>query len=106
MSLQDELCEQLTRRGWSVVRHTDDLEWWAREIWLLESVWAPHGFRLYVTLLSDPLPGQEPFYNIGTCRRWPEDRDEADGEPSMLFRGWVENLPAFLDAMDACRKTG
>ena len=32
----------------------DNLEWWADEMWLLESVWSPVGSCAYLTFLVDP----------------------------------------------------
>jgi hypothetical protein len=46
---------QLAKRGWAIVEIEDQgLEWWADEIWRLESVWSPAGARAYVTFLVDP----------------------------------------------------
>src|SRR5688572_21040420 len=50
-----ELLNQLPKHGWNVVSiEEDSLEWWADEMWVLESVWSPVGSRAYVTLLVDP----------------------------------------------------
>ena len=104
MAMKDELLRRLGENGWSVTRHSADLEWWVQEIWALESVWAPRGFRLHLTFLTDPQPGStEPFWALGTCSDRPANRDEAAGEPFLLFREWVDRLPAFLSALDRQR---
>lgn len=49
-----ELLALLPEHGWRVSMIEDDLEWWADEMWLLESVWSPVGSRVYVTFLVEP----------------------------------------------------
>lgn len=44
----------LSSAGWSVEeRQTEDLEWWADEIWVIRSEWHPTDFRLFLTFLVD-----------------------------------------------------
>lgn len=105
MKLTDQLVKDLARRGWDIVRHHADLEWWAVEIWEVESRWSPSGFKVYLTLCRDPQPdGDQPFLEIGCCPHWPLDRFEAAGEPCLSFRGWVEQLPLFLEGLNDLRK--
>ena len=33
--MKEKLLSLLADRGWSVTRHTVELEWWAQEIWVL-----------------------------------------------------------------------
>ena len=49
-----ELLALLPEHGWRVATIEEDLEWWADEMWLLESVWSPIGSRAYITFLVDP----------------------------------------------------
>lgn len=49
-----ELLTLLLEQGWRVARIEEDLDWWADEMWQLESVWSPVGSRAYVTFLVDP----------------------------------------------------
>jgi hypothetical protein len=103
--VQEQLLEMLERRGWSVTRHSAELEWWADEIWAVESIWSPSGFTLYLTFLNDPQPGsQEPFLAVGTCPHWPQNMDEAGEDPYIAFYGWVQALPQFVDDLDRLRK--
>jgi hypothetical protein len=45
----------LSSAGWCIEdRQTEDLEWWADEIWVIRSEWHPTDFRLFLTFLVDP----------------------------------------------------
>ncbi len=44
----------LDSAGWCVEeRETENLEWWADEIWVIRSEWHPTNFRLFLTFLVD-----------------------------------------------------
>jgi hypothetical protein len=86
LHLQEKLLKQLELSGWSVTRQKGDQDWraWFQEIWVLESRWSPHGLALFLTFLTDPQPGNpNPFWTVGTSRKRPENRFEADGEPRL-----------------------
>jgi hypothetical protein len=106
MRLPDELLKRLEQDGWSVTRQHDGLEWWAHEVWTLESRWSPHGVTLFLTFLTDPQPGHpNPFWLIGTCPRLPQDRYEAGGEPCLMMTPrWEDALPDFVARLDALRR--
>ena len=38
---REELLSQLSEHGWRVTQEESELEWWADEMWQLESVWSP-----------------------------------------------------------------
>src|SRR5438270_9011948 len=104
--LQDDLLKQLEQRGWSVTRRQEGLESWAHEIWTLQSRWSPSGLILFLTFLTDPQPGNaNPFCMIGTSRREPTNRSEAQGEPSLqVTPNWVGELPGFVAEVGALRE--
>jgi len=106
--LQDHLLKQLEQRAWSVTRRHEDLEPWAHEIWTLESHWSPSGLILFLTFLTDRQPGNaNPFWMIGTSRREPTNRLDAQGEPSLqVTPNWVGELPRFVAGLDTLREAG
>jgi len=56
-SQQIELEAVLQDNGWRIIhRMSAELEWWADEIWTIESEWRPRGLKAYVTFLVDPFP--------------------------------------------------
>ena len=110
MRLQDELLKKLERNGWAVTRRKgeQDLPAWFHEIWVLESCWSPYGFRLFLTFLIDPQPGNpNAFWLIGTSLKLPEKSSEANGEPSLrVTPNWINDLPKFVAGLDALRQAG
>ncbi len=86
------------------------LEWWADEIWLLESSWSPVGARAYVTFLVDPMAttadrkkGQDVWAVMASPAR-PADRMwVADEFTLSLGRGWKERLPDFWNHLSKLR---
>ena len=108
MRLQDELRQQLDRSGWDVTRRAGERDHraWYREVWTLESRQSPRGFTLYLTFLTDPQPGNpNPFWLVGTSRRFPETAADADGEPTLAMSPrWQTELPQFVAALDALRR--
>jgi hypothetical protein len=106
------LIEKLSEHGWRVIgRECDDLDWWADEIWTVESEWSPRGFTVFLTWLVDPQwddhrpPGQA-VWAVGTCLRLPADRLAAEGEPLMLIKHWPRELARFLAGLSGLCKEG
>jgi hypothetical protein len=105
------LAEALSRQGWGVVRRDrEGLEWWADEVWTVESEWAPRGFTVFLTWLVDPQrdehgeprPG-EFVWGVGTSFQRPADRLEAEGHPLMGTNRWPRDLPRFLAGLSKLR---
>src|SRR4051794_18782680 len=96
-----QLIAKLSEHGWRVVsRERDDLQWWADEIWTVESEWAPQGFTSFLTWLVDPQGdghrGQgRAVWAVGTCLQHPTSRLEAEGVPLMSINHWPRELPEF-----------
>lgn len=104
-----QMIEKLSEQGWRVTsRQQDDLDWWADEIWAVESEWAPRGFTVYLTWLVDPQwddnrqPGQA-VWAVGTSLQHPAGRSEAEGPPLMSINHWLRDLTEFLVGLSALR---
>jgi hypothetical protein len=100
---------KLSALGWRLVsRDRDELDWWADEIWTVESQWTPRGCTVYLTWLVDPLwderrrPG-EAVWAVGTCLQRPTTRLEAEGSPLMAINHWPSDLPEFLTSLSGLR---
>ena len=104
-----ELLALLPEHGWRVATIEEDLEWWADEMWLLESVWSPVGSRVYVTFLVEPSfddnrkKGEavwavmvSPFKPVSSLQ------DEHEFTFS-LGQGWRDHVPAFFGFMGILR---
>lgn len=78
-------------------------EWWADEIWRLESAWSPVGARAYVTFLVDPQSstrnrkkGQD-VWAVKASPVRPVGWLNGAGEFTLgLGPGWKEELPGFF----------
>lgn len=102
--LKRDLLKRLEHDGWLVTRRADGLEWWAHEIWALQSRWSPAGLTLYLTFLTDPLPDSPTgFCEIATSRRVPENRDEPAEPVLVVTPNWLDELPRFVADLNAIR---
>lgn len=104
-----ELLGQLTKHGWRVAGAEENLEWWADEMWLLESVWSPVGSCAYITFMVDPqFDGDrkkgEAVWAVMASPARPLSQLQVEGEFTLsLGQGWKNRLPAFLDHLSALR---
>ncbi len=105
---------QLAKHGWNMVDVEDHaLEWWADEIWLLESAWSPVGAHAYVTFLVDPQSstrnrkkGQD-VWAVKASPVRPVDWLTAAGEYTLsIGQGWKEELPDFFGHLAVLRSQG
>lgn len=97
-----QLRSALDHNGWTVVaQQTDHLDWWAAEIWTIESYWRPQGFRLYLTFLIDPQSASE-IWTVNATRHYPQQQDEL--LIYLPFRNsWEQKLPTFINDLNALR---
>ena len=104
-----ELLSQLPAQGWRVKGAEENLEWWADEMWLLESVWSPVGSRAYVTFLVDPqFDGDrkkgEAVWAVMASPAKPSSRLNVEGEFTLsLGQGWKKRLPDFFKQLPTLR---
>jgi hypothetical protein len=104
-----ELLTLLPEHGWRVAMIEDDLDRWADEMWLLESVWSPVGSRAYVTFLVDPqFDGSrkkgEAVWAVMASLFKPVSSLRGEHEFTFsLGRGWRNNLSYFFTFIGALR---
>jgi len=97
------LLSTLEEHGWRIVSHEEQLQWWADEMWLIESTWSPVGRLAYVTFLVDPQSQRdrkkgENVWAIMASSTKPESMWTRNDKFTMTMnRGWKESLPAFLE---------
>jgi hypothetical protein len=97
-----DLIRKLGERGWDVVHRDREVEWWAQEIWTVESVWAPRGFTVYLTWLIDPLD-RATVWCTGASLTHPSPFGKAWGAASMSINRWPRDVPEFLAALAELR---
>ena len=104
-----ELLNQLPAHGWRAACLEENLDWWADEMWLLESVWTPVGTRAYITFLVDPMfdgnRGKgEAVWAVGASHAKPMSRLQAENEFTLsLGQGWKNRLPGLFDHLSSLR---
>lgn len=102
------LAGKLMEHGWNIVhREQKELEWWADEIWTVESEWSPKGFQVFLTWLVDPQwdrgrPGEK-VWLVGTCLHRPTNHEEAERAPMFSIKHWPMELGDFLKGLDDLR---
>lgn len=107
---REQLLNQLSRNGWSVAKFEENLEWWADEMWLIESDWSPVGSRAYITFLVDPqFEGNkrkgEQVWSIMASIAKPLDRvNTANGFVLDIGQGWKSRLTELIRHLSALRK--
>jgi len=98
-----DLVKRMSRQGWRVVeRDRDCAEWWADEIWKVESEWAPRGFTLFLTWQKD----EDLFdgvWAVGASDRRAGDHLSAGEVARMSVNHWPRDVPGFLAALSSAR---
>ena len=103
---------QLAKRGWVIVEVEDQaLEWWADEIWRLESVWSPVGACAYLTFLVDPQSATrerkkgQGIWAVKASAVKPVDWGVEPGEYTWgLWGSSEEEMPGFFAHLEILRK--
>ena len=108
-SKSQQLEAALARKGWSIIeRRTDGLDWWADEVWVVQSDWSPRGVCAFVTFLVDPQwegprPKGHGLYAVSVSPAPLSDRLNADA-PRIALKRWASQLPGFVAAMETLRR--
>ena len=108
------LLEQLPRHGWEVISiETDELDWWADEIWKIRSVWDSECPELFVTFLIDPQAdtrGGKRTRDIWGVRASLERPTQWQGEEGVVYWGdgpeWRTMLADFMGKLPDLAKSG
>ena len=105
-----ELLNLLPEHGWRVAGTEDNLEWWADEMWELESVWSPVGSRAYITFLVDPQfdgPRKKGEAVWAVMASLLKPVSHLQGEHEFLLNlghGWKDHLPVFFLQLSTLRR--
>jgi hypothetical protein len=106
-----QLRQLLSDHGWEVVEVLEPGDWWADEIWKIESRRNAWGLAIVLTFLVDPMwdaprkKGQG-VWAIGATERVPTERPVGErgiAELCMVKGRFNEKLTAFVAALDVYR---
>jgi len=106
-----ELLNRLDAQGWRVASVEDELEWWADEMWRVESVRSPAGVEAYVTFLVDPQTSNprrrkkgEGVWAVMVSPGRPRDWLGVERSYTLgLGSGWARALPDLFEHLSALR---
>ncbi len=92
--------EKIIENGWKITElEKYELDWWASEIWRLESVWSPIGKTAFVTFLLEP-ENMEYVWDIMASREKPVSRF---GNFTLSLKRWGKELPEFMKFLSDIR---
>jgi hypothetical protein len=108
---QKRLFRELEVHGWRKLEEEAEdrtRDWWADEVWELESIWSPRSCRVYLTFVVDPqwegprAKGQG-VWAVSASRTGPMQWSPVQ---LPLGRGWERELTAFLTGLARLRAEG
>jgi len=97
--------EKLIENGWKITElEKGELDWWASEMWLIESVWSPIGATAYITFLFEPMDAKE-VWDIAASRKKLENRRDTANSFYLNIKssGWKKSLPEFMKSISELR---
>ncbi|HMS39364.1 MAG TPA: hypothetical protein PKE69_04005 [Pyrinomonadaceae bacterium] len=95
----------LIENGWNITElEGGELDWWASEMWLIESVWSPIGATAYITFLFDPMDAKEVWDVAASSKKLENRRDTASNfYLNIKSSGWKKELPEFIKSVSELR---
>jgi len=93
--------ERLVEKGWKVTElEKVELDWWASEMWRLESVWSPIGKTAFITFLLEP----ESMKYVWAIMASEEIPVNQFGNFTLSLKGWEKELPELIKFLSEIRK--
>lgn len=97
--------EKLIEKGWKITElEKVELDWWASEMWLIESVWSPIGKTAYITFLFEPSEAEEVWDIVASSEKF---EYRGDRKKSFFLNiktsGWKKDLPEFIKYLSEIR---
>ncbi len=97
--------EKVIENGWKITElEKVELDWWANEMWLLESVWSPIGKTVFITFLLEPEYAKE-VWEIMISKEKPNYRGGNPNSFSLNIKGskLEKELPEFMKFLSELR---
>ncbi len=101
----------MTLVGWQVTDALPNLEWWADEMWRIESSWSPVGTVAYLTFLVDPQADVESrqkgenVWAVMVSRSRPNERLHKESLTFSFGSGWEKRLIKITNYLSQLRDT-
>jgi hypothetical protein len=97
--------EKVVENGWQIIElEKAEFDWWANEIWRLESLWSPIGETAFIAFLLEPEYAKE-VWEITVSKDKPGFRGENSNSFSLNIKssGWEKDLPEFMKFLSGLR---
>ncbi len=95
--------KKVIENGWKITElEKVELDWWANEMWRLESVWSPTGETAFITFLLEPEYAEE-VWEILVSKEKPLHWGGVPKSFSLSLKGWEKELPEFMKFLSALR---
>jgi dephospho-CoA kinase len=92
--------EKLIENAWKITElEKGELDWWASEMWLIESVWSPIVKTAYITFLVAPMYEKE----VWAVKVSEEKSVDRFGESTMSLKHLKKELPEFMKFLSEIR---
>jgi len=104
----DAIRDALSRHGWLVadVERPFENEWWATEIWQIESNWSPQGVTAYLTFQIDPEGTPDDVWAVCASQDQPTRRPTSRDPAVSLHHVWQQEVPEFVTNLSRFRSGG
>src|SRR5688572_15220076 len=105
---QIKLEKKLQEEGWLIAERSSAYDWWADEVWTVESVWRPVGRQLWITFLVDPQhdgtrrPGER-VWAVGVTESLPVGRQQVEPTAVPIRNTWSSSLDKLMTLMGRLR---
>jgi hypothetical protein len=100
-AIKPRLEKALAGRGWKIqaVETVDDNLWW-NEVWSVESIWAPSGFRVFIAFEFDDV-----WESLGVATEPPVNHHDTVWRAGLdLDQTWKAEFLSFLADIDRIRE--
>jgi len=108
---QTELLHRLSDAGWELAGIEQLDQWWADQVWRMQSVWSPQSAHFFLTFLVDPQVDLrrkrklgEGVWAVKASVSLPTRWQGSEGEITFsLGHRWMERLKDFVASLHAFR---
>jgi len=107
-SQQIQLEKKLQQDGWRIAERSSAYDWWADEVWIVESIWRPVGYKLWITFLVDPQhdeirrPGEH-VWAVGVTESPPVSRQQVEPTAVPIRNTWSSSLDELMTVIGRLR---
>ncbi len=106
---QNQLARRLEEDGWQIVSRDGGPDWWADEVWTIESVWRPTGRKLWITFLVEASSDDHAksagvsAVTVTTCPPAEAEWAELNWDKLPVRHTWADSLEKLMERVGELR---